>query len=475
MASILTPASKVVRIGAFLLCILPMLAFGVPPTLTKQPVASGLDFPIFATAPKGDTTRLFIVELPGKIRLVKNGVLQATPFLDITDLTCDISENGLLGLAFDPNYSVNGYFYVSYNESSNCNLQISRFSRSIGNPDIADTTSEESVLLIDQPNDPNHNGGSLLFSPIDGYLYIPTGDGTCCGDPFLSAQDSLSLRGKILRIDVSSLPYTIPPDNPYVGASSALDEIWAMGLRNPYRSSIDRETGDFYIADVGQDTWEEVSFVPSTSNGGVNFGWPTIEGRHCYNPSSNCDSSGLQFPIAEYQHLGGFCSVTGGYVYRGCGMPGLQGYYMFGDFCAGEVYLIKHDGDTVTEFIDVTSQIGVGGTELSGFGEDAYGEMYIIELLAGQVSRIVPASDPLVPCPPTSCCVPPIRGNITGGADMLNVLDINYLVNYMFSGGPVPPCVDEADVNGVGVINVLDLNYIINYFFAGGPLPAACP
>lgn len=465
--------TQITRIGALLFCLLPSLLFAAPPTLTKQPIASGLDFPIFITAAKGDTTRLFIVELPGKIRLVKNGVLQTEPFLDITELTCDIAENGLLGLAFDPNYTTNGYFYVSYNESNNCNLQISRFSRSLGNPDIADTASEESVLFIDQPDAPNHNGGSLMFGPNNGYLYIPTGDGTCCGDPFLSAQDSLSLRGKILRIDVTSLPYTIPPGNPYTGASSALDEIWAMGLRNPYRSSIDRQTGDLYIADVGQDTWEEVSFVPSSNPGGVNFGWPIIEGRHCYNPSSNCDSSGLRFPIAEYQHLGGFCSITGGYVYRGCGMPSLQGYYMFGDFCVGDIWLIKHDGDSVSEFFDVSSQIGVGGAELSGFGEDASGEMYVAELFAGVVYKIVPAIDPIQTCPPTSCCTG-VRGNVNGLGG-ITVADLTFLVQYLFNGGAAPGCFDEANVNGLGGITVADLTYLVQYLFNGGNQPPACP
>jgi glucose/arabinose dehydrogenase len=454
-------------------CCIPVAVYSAPPVLTKQPVATGLDLPIFATAPKGDTTRLFIVELPGRIRLVKNGVLQTEPFLDITELTCDIAENGLLGLAFDPDYNTNGYFYVSYNDSEDCNLQISRFTRSTGNPDIADTASEESVMLIDQPDEPNHNGGSLLFGPTDGLLYIPTGDGTCCGDPFLSAQDSLSPRGKILRIDVSTLPYTIPPSNPYLGASSALDEIWAMGLRNPYRSSIDRLTGDFYIADVGQNTWEEVSFLSAATPGGTNFGWPIIEARHCYNPSDNCDSTGLRFPIAEYEHVGPYCSVTGGFVYRGCAMPSLQGYYMFGDFCAGEIWVIKHDGDTVTEFVDVSSQIGVAGGELSGFGEDAAGELYVAELFAGVVSKIVPAIDPIQSCPPVTCCVG-IRGNVNGVGG-ITVADLTFLVQFLFNSGAAPPCVAEANVNGIGGITVADLTYLVQFLFNSGAQPPACP
>jgi hypothetical protein len=309
--------------------------------ITTERVASGLSSPIFVTSPPGDLQRLFIVERPGRIVILINGQVLPDPFLDIVGRVLSGGERGLLGLAFHPDYDNNGYFYVNYTNTSG-NTVVSRFEIS-ADPDLADSSSEYLLLTISQPYS-NHNGGMIAFGPNDGYLYIGMGDGGSGGDPQNRAQNDGVLLGKMLRIDVDgSSPYGIPPDNPFAGPGDPLDEIWARGLRNPWRFSFDRQTGDIYIADVGhwrfsfdrqtgdiyiadvgQSQWEEIDYQPASGSGGENYGWRLMEGNHCYNPPVDCDPGGLTYPIYEYSHGGSpfRCSITGGYVYRGNAIPG---------------------------------------------------------------------------------------------------------------------------------------------------------
>ena len=364
--------------------------------LLTERVASGLSRPVFVTAPPGDTLRLFIVEqFSARIKIRKGDVVLATPFLDINDLVIDSgNERGLLGLAFHPDYVLNGYLFVNYTDNAG-NSVIARFTVS-SNPDLADPGSSVILLTILQPY-ANHNGGMMAFGPNDGYLYISMGDGGSSGDPENRAQDDGELLGKMLRIDVDSgPPYGIPPDNPFVGAGDPLDEIWAKGLRNPWRFSFDRMTGDLYIGDVGQNTYEEIDFQPATSVGGENYGWRLKEGDHCFNPPINCDPGGLTNPIHEYTHGGTpfRCSVTGGYVYRGTAIPDFQGTYFFADFCSDQIWSFRYDGVTLTEFTDRTAELAPGGGlsigNISSFGEDGMGELYIVDL-DGEVFKLCPS------------------------------------------------------------------------------------
>ncbi len=373
------------------------LACPTAAAVTTQRVAAGLNRPVFVTAPPGDTERIFIVEQRGKILIVKNGTLLAVPFLDIQDLVSTGSffdERGLLGLAFHPSYAENGTFYLNYNGAAD-STTIARYQVS-GDPDLADPASADIVLKIHQPRT-NHNGGTLAFGPSDGYLYIGMGDGGGSGDPDNLAQNDATLLGKILRIDVDSSPlYSVPPDNPFVGPGPPLDEIWAKGLRNPYRWSFDRLTGDMYIADVGQFSWEEIDFQPATSSGAENYGWRLMEGNHCFNPPTDCDPGGLTYPVHEYSHGPG-CSVTGGYVYRGAAIPELQGHYFFADWCSAQIWSFKLVAGEVTDFQDRTLELAPGDglaiRGIAGFGEDALGELYLVDRNTedqGEVYKIVP-------------------------------------------------------------------------------------
>jgi glucose/arabinose dehydrogenase len=362
-------------------------------------IASGLSRPVFITAPPGDTLRLFIVEqFSAQIKVVKGGVLLTTPFLDINDLVIDSgNERGLLGLAFHPDYALNGYLFVNYTDNSG-NSVIARFTVS-SNPDRADPDSIRTVLALPQPF-ANHNGGMLAFGPNDGYLYIGVGDGGSAGDPDNRAQDDGELLGKILQIDVDSgLPYAIPPDNPFASPGAPLDEIWAKGLRNPWRFSFDRMTGDLFIGDVGQNLYEEIDFQPATNSGGENYGWRLTEGNNCFNPPTNCDPGGLTYPVYAYTHGGNpfRCSVTGGYVYRGTVIPDLQGTYFFADFCSDQIWSFRYDGVILSEFFDRTDELapgeGLSIGRISSFGEDAMGELYIVDL-DGEIFKL---------CPPEGC------------------------------------------------------------------------
>jgi glucose/arabinose dehydrogenase len=315
--------------------------------------------------------RLFVLEKRGFVRIIKNGQLSPDPLLDITDRVNDKSnEMGLLGLVLHPNFSQNGYFYVNYTGKGGDTF-ISRFQ---ANGDVASAGSELNLLKVKQPF-PNHNGGSLAFGP-DGYLYAGLGDGGASGDPFGNAQSLNTLLGKILRINVDSKePYAIPADNPFG------NEIWAYGLRNPWRISFDRLTGDLYIADVGQDKWEEVNFVPRGSPGGMNFGWDYYEGTHEYDPPS-AGVSELWYPVAEYSHAEGGCSVTGGYVYRGS-MPEWNGIYLYGDYCTGHVWgLIKAGNQWQSQLLFEAQGL------ITSFGQDEKGEIYLLTD-DGKISQLV--------------------------------------------------------------------------------------
>jgi len=323
-----------------------------------QLIASGLTRPVDIQPANDGSGRLFIIEKYGVIRIFENGQLLDSPFLDITGLVNSSgNEMGLLGLTFDPDYEQNGYFYVNYTGGGG-NTRISRFHAS-GN--FADSSSENVLLVIDQPY-PNHNGGALAFGP-DGYLYAGLGDGGSAGDPNKNGQNTASLLGKILRIDVNNGDtYSIPSDNPFG------NEVWAYGLRNPWRISFDRATGDLWIGDVGQNTWEEIDYLPVGSQGGANFGWSIMEGNHGYDGQAQ---PGLLLPAAEYSHNEGGCSVTGGYVYRGSAMPEWSGVYFYGDYCSGKIWgLILSNGQWQSK---VMFEAGV---TITTFGQDESGEIY---------------------------------------------------------------------------------------------------
>jgi glucose/arabinose dehydrogenase len=362
--------------------------------LTTVRVASGLNSPVFVTAPPGDTTRLFILEQnTALIRILQNGQILTTPFLNLSPRVGSSGyEQGLLGMAFHPDYAANGYFYVNYTDLAG-NTVIARY-QVTGNPNIADFNSEFIILTIPQPYS-NHNGGMLAFAP-DGTLYIGTGDGGSGFDPQNRAQNGLSLLGKMLRIDVDGAsPYAVPADNPFVGNTQMLGEIWAIGLRNPWRFSFDRATGDLYIGDVGQNLWEEVDFQAAGA-GGRNYGWRVYEGNHATGLSGLSGVvPSVTFPVYEFPHQGGACSVTGGYVYRGAAIPDLAGTYFFADFCSNQIWSFRYINGGITQFQERTSELAPGGglsiTSISSFGEDARGELYIADLNGGEIFKIVAA------------------------------------------------------------------------------------
>ncbi len=337
-------------------------------TLAVQVVISGLQNPVALAFPPGDA-RSFIVEQRGRIMILQNGQLLTTPFLDIQSRVRFGGEQGLLGLAFHPEYATNGWFYVNYTGSDGA-TRIERYSRSAANPNIGEPASDFRLLTIAQPYS-NHNGGMILFAP-DGMLWIGMGDGGSGGDPHGNGQDQSALLGSMLRIDVGGSPYIVPPDNPYVGQSGARPEIWAKGLRNPWRFAIDRQSGLLYIADVGQGRQEEVSVVPYTA-AGLNYGWKITEGSECYGAAS-CDKQGLTVPLLTYEHSDG-CSITGGYSYRGQALPELRGRYFYSDYCSGWLRSFRYVNGIAEE--RRSWNVGSLGAVLS-FGEDLAGELYIL-------------------------------------------------------------------------------------------------
>ena len=348
-----------------------------------QLVTSGLSYPDFVTTPAGDTARLFVVEQTGAIRVVQHDSLLPTPFLNLTGHIGFGGERGLLSMAFHPSYASNGHFYVYYTNPAG-DIRIVRYTAS-ANPNIADSTSGDTILSAFHETNDNHNGGLLLFGP-DGKLYAGLGDGGSAGDPPGNGQNLDTLLAKILRLDVDGAsPYAVPADNPFVGHAGERGEIWLYGLRNPWRFSFDRTSGDLYIGDVGQNLYEEVDVLAAGSPAGVNFGWNVMEGKHCYGASS-CNMSGLTLPLVEYGHADG-CAVTGGYVYRGTKIPALAGIYFYGDYCSGWVRSFRYTGGAAAENRDWPLLAVSGG--LSSFGEDARGELYITSL-SGKLYRVVP-------------------------------------------------------------------------------------
>jgi glucose/arabinose dehydrogenase len=355
------------------------------PNISLELVTSGLSEPVGVTSAGDGSRRLFVVEQDGRVRIVRKGRLKSRPFLDVTELTQGVGEQGLLGLAFHPHYEDNRRFFVHYT-ANNGDTVIAEYKRSRSHIERANENSQRILLTIDDPF-PNHNGGDLKFGP-DGFLYITLGDGGGGGDPQENAQALNTLLGKILRIDVNGtegdLEYAVPDDNPFVGAGGARAEIWSYGLRNPWRISFDSGTGDLWIGDVGETSVEEIDVERAGSSGGVNYGWDVMEGTLCFEPEQGCDPTGLTPPVAEYRHDEG-CSVTGGFVYRGQRFPELRGTYFYGDYCSGSIWalLAADPAAGATKILPTDYSI-------SSFGETRAGEI-LVTAHGGRLFKIVVA------------------------------------------------------------------------------------
>jgi glucose/arabinose dehydrogenase len=375
------------------------------PAISLSEVIVGLSQPLHIAHAGDGSGRLFIVEKNGRVKVYLNNIYQGI-FLDLHSKASTVSEQGLLSVVFPPGYSTSGNFYVNYTNLAGDTV-IARYQVST-DPNLADATSEEILLTVDQPY-ANHNGGQMAFGP-DGYLYIGMGDGGSGGDPDNRAQDPGNLLGKILRINVEresisfppagslraffpvvlrpgeTLAYRIPSDNPFINTPGFRPEIWALGVRNPWRFSFDRVNGSLYIADVGQNEWEEVNVQDSTSPGGENYGWRILEGNHCYNPSSNCvPPTGYVAPAFEYAHGvddANGCSITGGFVYRGNSYPSMQGIYIYGDFCKGNIWGAINNGGWETSLLTIAPFM------ISTFGEDETGEVYVADYGNGKIYQI---------------------------------------------------------------------------------------
>lgn len=361
------------------------------PITVQHVIASGFDRPLAIVNAGDGSNRLFIVEQRGKIKIIKNGVVLAQPFLDLTGQVSLGGEQGLLGLAFHPQYKTNGYFFIYYTDQVGVgNTVVARYKVSNANPDLADPASKKLVLYLPQPY-ANHNGGTLAFGK-DGYLYIGLGDGGSGGDPQNNGQSLNTMLGKILRIDINtSAPYLIPLSNPFVGVSGAKAEIWAYGLRNPWKFSFDRATGDLYIGDVGQNQWEEVDFAAFGAPPGLNYGWRCMEGNHAYNSTAPCNDplylSKLTPPVAEYSHTEG-ASVTGGVVYRGILYPALRGRYYYADVYHGKIWSLYRNSTQAPPFSVPVLELTDTGLYVSAFGEDEAGEVYLADLVGGTIRRL---------------------------------------------------------------------------------------
>ncbi|MER2600406.1 MAG: PQQ-dependent sugar dehydrogenase [Caldilineales bacterium] len=426
-------------------------------TISLQLVASGLARPVAVTAPTGDRTRLFITEKTGYLRIVtiSGGVytLLPTPFLDIDALVGSSgNEQGLLSVAFHPNYVANGYFYVNYTNNTGATV-LARYQVSAANANLADPASAQVLLTIAQPFS-NHNGGQLQFGP-DGYLYIGMGDGGSSGDPSDRAQNTGELLGKMLRLDVDSgSPYGIPASNPFVGPGNPLDEIWALGVRNPWRFSFDRLTGDLWIGDVGQGNWEEIDLEPAGSAGGRNWGWRCLEGTHVYDTSGNCPANlgTLDAPIYEYSHTEG-CSITGGYVYRGSVNSAYFGDYLFADYCASSnLRTLRYNGTAWVRADHVLS--APGGLAMSrptAFGEDALGNIYMVDdnnIGIGNSGEVY-----LLQLRPAAC----MAGNYDlNGDGAHNIHDIQLVAGDWQRADFAP----DFDVNCDGRVDILDVQLV---------------
>lgn len=371
---------------------------GAQQPLDTEVLATGLNTPVFAvTAPGEPASRLFVVTHWGRVRIIEDGVLLPTPYLDISAIRHWAGEDGANCIAFHPDYANNGRMFITYADL-NGDWVLAEYLRDPNDANLADPNSGRVILFIPHPS-PIHYSGWMEFGN-DGYLYIGVGDGADQGDPLNHAQRGDVLLGKMLRIDVDhpagGLNYGIPPGNPFVGDPNFRDEIWEIGLRNPWRCDYDEATGDIWIGDVGFNTWEEVDFLPA-GTAGANLGWRMMEGNHCYDPPTNCNPNGTHtLPIYEYIH-GGFpyrCSVTGGKVYRGAAMADMQGRFFFADYCSGEVWSMRWDGSQVVDFHDHTPELSAAlgsSPQITGFGTDADGEIYLLNSADGSVHRIIPA------------------------------------------------------------------------------------
>jgi glucose/arabinose dehydrogenase len=351
-------------------------------TVGLETVVDGLDAPLAVTSAGDGSGRIFVVQQGGQILIVRDGALVKTAFLDIADRITSGGERGLLGLAFHPDFPTDPRLFVNYTDAKG-DTQVSAFGVPPGKPDTADPASEVKLLHIAQPY-ANHNGGAVALGP-DGFLYIATGDGGSGGDPHGNGQSLETHLGKILRIDVDRADgdraYAVPADNPFAGKADALPEIFLYGLRNPWRMSFDRATGDLWIGDVGQNAWEEVD-VARAGASGENYGWNTMEANHCFHPSSDCVRTGLTLPVTEYSHDAG-CTVIGGNVYRGTAQPALAGGYFFGDYCSGAIWAMNPAGDELRD----ARLVAEGAGSLSSFGEDEAGELYATDL-GGKLLRL---------------------------------------------------------------------------------------
>ncbi len=458
--------------------------------LDSRVITDELDAVVFVVSPPDDHARLFVVELAGTIRIVDlaSVTLVDTPFLDISAQVSTSGERGLLGLAFPPDYADSGYFYVHYNDLGG-STTLARFAVDPTDPNLADPDSEVVLLTVGQPRDV-HKGGTIAFGPSDGYLYAALGDGN--GAPNESSQEGGSLLGKILRLDVSDPlldGYAIPADNPYVGPGDPLDEIWAFGLRNPFRWSFDRETGDMYIGDVGSDEYEEIDFIATGTAGGVNFGWPCEENDACTGLSGcDCGAAELTRPIFAEAHSIGRCATIGGYVYRGSAIEEIVGRYFYADWCGGQFSFV-YDGTDVTDWTDHTSELTPPFmppdfyfiTSVSAFGEDAFGELYVLDYgfgSAGEVFKIVPDD-----IDDRDCNGNYIVDEDEIGAGLAADCDGNGIVdeceiadgtavdadgNGVIDGCEIELLFLRGDGNGDGSITTLDAIYNLSYQFGGG-------
>ncbi len=349
-------------------------------TVTLQEFSTGFTAPVEIT--HANDTRLFVVQQTGQIKIVQStGAVNAGNFLDITNKITYGGERGLLGLAFHPQYSSNGYFFVYYNDLSG-NITVSRYSVNAGDPNTANPTSEKILLNIPKPFS-NHNGGSIHFG-ADGFLYISTGDGGSGGDPNNNGQNKNALLAKLLRIDVNATgPYNIPAGNPFIGVDGA-DEVWAYGLRNAWKFSFDHVAGNIMLADVGQNQIEEINRMPVTQPG-INYGWRCYEGNSTYNAAGCAAASTMTFPVATYNHSGGKCSITGGYVYRGALYPAFTGKYFFADYCSAQIGMMSPDNT-------VTWTTAFSGNNFSTFGQDAQNELYVASINNGIIYKVTTTS-----------------------------------------------------------------------------------
>ncbi len=352
------------------------------PEIILIPITQGLENPVHITYANNSSERIYVVEQAGRIRIIESGQLLAIPLLDISDRVWHQGEQGLLSVAFPPTYPSTDHFFVYYTNVKGDNL-VAQYSLLPGSDTQADPSTERSILYFSHPEQRNHNGGQIAFGP-DGYLYIGTGDGGGANDPLMNAQNPNSLLGKLLRIDVQSSDqsYSLPKDNPFINKENYQSEIWAMGLRNPWRFSFDRKTGDLYIADVGQNKYEEVNFQPASSSGGENYGWNIFEGFHCFK-ALTCNDTALSSPIAEYSHDDGNCSITGGYIYRGQSYPAMEGIYFLADFCSHQILGLKNiAGKWVLETLVQNDHA------IASFGQDKAGELYLADYNTGMVYQI---------------------------------------------------------------------------------------